>query len=204
MVEVADSPTGGGVLPTPPEHLHHRSSAAIETTGQTIETTTRNALNERRQKRKVQPTTNAQAEATIEKMIISTRNPELVVDMFSKKTGIDEKTAETAVKKVRKRILKRASVDFKAEIGLHLTALDVLFQNATQAKDTKTALAVEKERGKTLSLYNKIEEEERAKQDKEKDAARAILQSAIDAPIERLDDLARAVVNRLIELETNR
>lgn len=156
-------------------------------------------------RKKGKQSTNAQADATIEKMLIGTRNPELVVELFTKKTGIDERSAESAVKKVRKRILKRAqTVDLKAEIGLHLATLDVLFQTATQAMDTKTALAIEKERGKTLSLYNKIEEEERAKQDSEKEAARAILQAAVEVPIERLDELARVVVNRLIELETNK
>lgn len=150
-----------------------------------------------------QQRTAAQLDATVEKMLVGVRNPELVAEIFATKTGIEPSIAASAVKRVTKRIAKRSKVDLKREIGLHLATLDVLFATASQNMDTKTALAVEKERGKTLSLYNKIEEEERAKQDKEKEAARAILQSAIDEPIERLDELARAIVNRLIELETN-
>lgn len=143
-------------------------------------------------------------DAQVEKMMVGIRNDALVAEMFAEKTGDDPAAIRASVKKVRKRIAKRANVDLRDEIGMHLTTLDALYAQATTMQDLKTALSVEKERGKTLSLYNKIQEQEAAKVDREKEETRRILQAVVDKPVERLDDLARAVVNQLIDAETRK
>lgn len=148
----------------------------------------------------------AKAAATLQKIIIGVRDDDLAAEIYADKAGIELEEARAAVKKMRRKITARAgSVDVQKELGEHLAALNALYSTATQAQDLKTALAVEKERGKTLSLYNKINEQEKAKTDKEKEEARRILEAVfVDSPgPTRLDDMARAVVNRLIAAESS-
>lgn len=144
----------------------------------------------------------AKNDATLQKIILGVRDDELAAEIFAEKTQCDLDEARAAVKKVRRKMTKRCVVDIKKEIGEHLAALNELYCQATQMGDVKAALAIEKERGRSLSLYNKIEEAEKNKTDREKEEARRILQGAVETDFERLDDLARVVVNRLIELES--
>ncbi len=148
----------------------------------------------------------AQTDARVKKMLVTLRDDELVAEMFASKSGVAKEEAEKLIRRNRRAITKRGeSVKMKEEIGQHLESLNALYTSAMQAQDLKTALSVEKEIGKTLSLYNKIEEKEASKVDAEKEEARAILQSALEGTkLERVDDLARAVVNRLVDLETRK
>ena len=142
--------------------------------------------------------------AALQKIILGVRDDDLAAEIYADKTGLSVEEARAAVKKVRRKMTKGSVVDVKKELGEHLAALNALYSTAAQMGDVKSALAVEKERGRTLSLYNKIEEAEKEKTDVEKIEARRILQSAVGTEFDRLDDLARVVVNRLIELESRK
>lgn len=148
--------------------------------------------------------TDAKIEATLQKIILGVRDDDLAAEIFAEKANVPLEEARAAVKKVRRKITKGCEINLKKELGEHLAALNALYKDATQQGDVKAALAVEKERGRTLSLYNKIEEAEKEKTDQEKEEARRILQGAVGNQFSRLDDLARVTVNRLIKAESKR
>ena len=72
--------------------------------------------------------------------------------------------------------------------------------------DAKTALAVAKELSKTQRLYNAYEDKEEATNDSEKDATRQILESVYEGDGKEitLDELAKALVYRIIKSETSK
>ena len=145
----------------------------------------------------------AKQDAKLRQIMLDVRDDELAAEIYAEKTQTSIEDAQTSVKRIRRKITRSCEVNIKRELGEHLAALDALYATAAQTMDIKTALAVEKERGKTLSLYNQIEQRERDKTDPEKEEARRILAGLFDNPPERLDDLARATVNLIIESNTH-
>ena len=104
-------------------------------------------------------------------------------------------------------ITESSTGDSRARLGETLARLNEISATAIKSMDAKTALAVQKELTKTQSLYNKFEDKAEETVDREKDAAREILESALEGTPKgtlTLDELAKALVYKLIQQEIKR
>lgn len=144
--------------------------------------------------------------AAIKKVVLTVNDDDLAAWLCSKKYSIDKEQAERIVKSIREEIKASAAGDRKAKLGETLARLNEIYKTAIQTMDAKTALAVAKELSKTQRLYNAYEDKEEETSDSEKDATRHILESVYDGdPAElKLDELAKALVYRIIKSETSK
>lgn len=144
--------------------------------------------------------------AAIKKVVLTVNDDDLAAWLCSKKYSIDREQAERIVKSIRDEIRASAAGDRKAKLGETLARLNEIYQTAIQTMDAKTALAVAKELSKTQRLYNAYEDKEEERADSEKEATREILESVYDGNGEEmtLDELAKALVYRIIKSETSK
>jgi len=66
---------------------------------------------------------------------------------------VNEAQADALIEQANEAISNAAAVDYDHELGLSLVRLDQLYQQACGAKDTRTSLAIQRERSKLLGLY---------------------------------------------------
>lgn len=144
--------------------------------------------------------------AAIKKVVLTVNDDDLAAWLCSKKYSIDREQAERIVKSIRDEIRASAAGDRKAKLGETLARLNEIYQTAIQTMDAKTALAVAKELSKTQRLYNAYEDREEERTDSEKESTREILESVYDGNGEEmtLDELAKALVYRIIKSETSK
>lgn len=144
--------------------------------------------------------------AAIKKVVLTVNDDDLAAWLCSKKYSIDREQAERIVKSIREEIKASAAGDRKAKLGETLARLNEIYQTAIQTMDAKTALAVAKELSKTQRLYNAYEDKEEERTDSEKESTREILESVYDGNGEEmtLDELAKALVYRIIKSETSK
>lgn len=144
--------------------------------------------------------------AAIKKVVLTVNDDDLAAWLCSKKYSIDKEQAERIVKSIREEIRASAAGDRKAKLGETLARLNEIYKTAIQTMDAKTALAVAKELSKTQRLYNAYEDKEEERADSEKEATREILESVYDGNGEEmtLDELAKALVYRIIKSETSK
>lgn len=158
---------------------------------------------------KTQPTEEGEAlerRAEIKKIVLTINDDKLAAWMVEKKYNLDKEQAERIISSIREEIKASAAGDRKAKLGETLARLNEIYKTAIQTMDAKTALAVAKELSKTQRLYNAYEDKEEETSDSEKDATRHILESVYDGdPAElKLDELAKALVYRIIKSETSK
>ena len=144
--------------------------------------------------------------AAIKKVVLTVNDDDLAAWLCSKKYSIDKEQAERIVKSIRDEIRASAAGDRKAKLGETLARLNEIYKTAIQTMDAKTALAVAKELSKTQRLYNAYEDREEERTDSEKESTREILESVYDGNGEEmtLDELAKALVYRIIKSETSK
>lgn len=144
--------------------------------------------------------------AAIKKVVLTVNDDDLAAWLCSKKYSIDKEQAERIVKSIREEIRASAAGDRKAKLGETLARLNEIYKTAIQTMDAKTALAVAKELSKTQRLYNAYEDREEERTDSEKESTREILESVYDGNGEEmtLDELAKALVYRIIKSETSK
>ena len=144
--------------------------------------------------------------AAIKKVVLTVNDDDLAAWLCSKKYSIDKEQAERIVKSIREEIRASAAGDRKAKLGETLARLNEIYKTAIQTMDAKTALAVAKELSKTQRLYNAYEDKEEERTDSEKESTREILESVYDGNGEEmtLDELAKALVYRIIKSETSK
>lgn len=144
--------------------------------------------------------------AAIKKVVLTVNDDDLAAWLCSKKYSIDKEQAERIVKSIREEIRASAAGDRKAKLGETLARLNEIYKTAIQTMDAKTALAVAKELSKTQRLYNAYEDREEERTDSEKESTREILESVCDGNGEEmtLDELAKALVYRIIKSETSK
>lgn len=144
--------------------------------------------------------------AAIKKVVLTVNDDDLAAWLCSKKYSIDKEQAERIVKSIRDEIRASAAGDRKAKLGETLARLNEIYKTAIQTMDAKTALAVAKELSKTQRLYNAYEDKEEERTDSEKESTREILESVYDGNGEEmtLDELAKALVYRIIKSETSK
>lgn len=144
--------------------------------------------------------------AAIKKVVLTVNDDDLAAWLCSKKYSIDKEQAERIVKSIREEIKASATGDRKAKLGETLARLNEIYKTAIQTMDAKTALAVAKELSKTQRLYNAYEDREEERTDSEKESTREILESIYDGNGEEmtLDELAKALVYRIIKSETSK
>lgn len=144
--------------------------------------------------------------AVIKKVVLTVNDDNLAAWLCSKKYNIDKEQAERIVKSIRDEIRASAAGDRKAKLGETLARLNEIYKTAIQTMDAKTALAVAKELSKTQRLYNAYEDREEERTDSEKESTREILESVYDGNGEEmtLDELAKALVYRIIKSETSK
>ena len=70
------------------------------------------------------------------------------------KLGVKVADVDGVMKAARERIVRAAEFRPEDELGLAVTRLDDLYKRAVRVEDTKTALAVVRERSKLLDIYN--------------------------------------------------
>lgn len=144
--------------------------------------------------------------AAIKEVVLTVNDDDLAAWLCSKKYSIDKEQAERIVKSIRDEIRASAAGDRKAKLGETLARLNEIYKTAIQTMDAKTALAVAKELSKTQRLYNAYEDREEERTDSEKESTREILESVYDGNGEEmtLDELAKALVYRIIKSETSK
>lgn len=144
--------------------------------------------------------------AAIKKVVLTVNDDDLAAWMVEKKYSLDRNKAERIIKSIREEIKASAAGDRKAKLGETLARLNEIYKTAIQTMDAKTALAVAKELSKTQRLYNAYEDKEEERADSEKEATREILESVYDGNGEEmtLDELAKALVYRIIKSETSK
>lgn len=144
--------------------------------------------------------------AAIKKVVLTVNDDDLAAWLCSKKYSIDKEQAERIVKSIRDEIRASAAGDRKAKLGETLARLNEIYATAIKTMDAKTALAVAKELSKTQRLYNAYEDRAEERTDSEKESTREILESVYDGNGEEmtLDELAKALVYRIIKSETSK
>lgn len=144
--------------------------------------------------------------AAIKKIVLTINDDKLAAWMVEKKYNLDKEQAERIISSIRDEIKASAAGDRKAKLGETLARLNEIYKTAIQTMDAKTALAVAKELSKTQRLYNAYEDKEEATNDSEKDATRQILESVYEGDGKEitLDELAKALVYRVIKSETSK
>lgn len=144
--------------------------------------------------------------AAIKKIVLTINDDKLAAWLCSKKYNIDKEQAERIISSIRDEIKASAAGDRKAKLGETLARLNEIYKTAIQTMDAKTALAVAKELSKTQRLYNAYEDREEERTDSEKETTREILESVYDGNGEEmtLDELAKALVYRIIKSETSK
>lgn len=158
---------------------------------------------------KTQPTEEGEAlerRAAIKKIVLTINDDKLAAWMVEKKYNLDKEQAERIISSIRDEIKASAAGDRKAKLGETLARLNEIYKTAIQTMDAKTALAVAKELSKTQRLYNAYEDREEERTDSEKETTREILESVYDGNGEEmtLDELAKALVYRIIKSETSK
>ncbi len=145
--------------------------------------------------------------AAIKKVILTVNDDALASWLVQKKYNLDRQCSDLLIKDIRREITESSTGDSRARLGETLARLNEIYATAIKSMDAKTALAVQKELTKTQSLYNKFEDKAEETVDREKDAAREILESALEGTPKgtlTLDELAKALVYKLIQQEIKR
>lgn len=138
-------------------------------------------------------------------VVLTLNDDELAATVIAPRFGLTIDEARALIVQIKEELKERSAGDRKEKLGEALAKLAETYKIAIQTQDATRALQVVKEQNKILGLYNQFVDTKERKSDAEKDAARAVLLSAApekeDAP---LDELARAVVYKLIATETAR
>lgn len=141
--------------------------------------------------------------AAIKKVVLTVNDDPLAAWIVQKKYNIPRADAVEIIAGVRREISAAASGSRRDKLGESLARLNEIYKTSIQTMDARTALSVTKELSKTQRLYNTYEDKETNEIDPEKEAARAILQSAVEGGENMtLDELARALVYLVIRLQT--
>ncbi len=95
-------------------------------------------------------------------LLITTRNLAEIKKQCIEKLGLTAKQAAETIETACGKIAEAAVWSRDIEAGKALLRLDDLYERSLRVQDTKTALAVERERVKLLGLYEKkrVEEQE--------------------------------------------
>lgn len=141
--------------------------------------------------------------AAVKGIVLTVNDDELAAWLVEKKYSMTRAAAEQLIKEIRVEITASAAGNRREKLGETLARLNEIYKTAIKTMDAKTALAVAKELSKTQRLYNTYEDKETAIIDVEKENARQILEVVIEGGEKMtLDELAKAVVYRLIQAET--
>ena len=141
--------------------------------------------------------------AAVKGIVLTVNDDELAAWLVEKKYSMTRAAAEQLIKEIRVEITASAAGNRREKLGETLARLNEIYKTAIKTMDAKTALAVAKELSKTQRLYNTYEDKETAIIDVEKENARQILETVIEGGEKMtLDELAKAIVYRLIQAET--
>lgn len=141
--------------------------------------------------------------AAVRGIVLTVNDDELAAWLVEKKYSMTRAAAEQLIKEIRVEITASAAGNRREKLGETLARLNEIYKTAIKTMDAKTALAVAKELSKTQRLYNTYEDKETAIIDVEKENARQILETVIEGGEKMtLDELAKAIVYRLIQAET--